>query len=79
MVDLKREVPATGKVEIDAETLAAIDHGIKDADAGRTVQLTKFVTGLLLGLISGYRRTVWERHPEPRRSVKKLPIHWYSS
>jgi len=30
---------ATGKVEVDAETLAAIDRGIKDADAGRTVPI----------------------------------------
>jgi predicted transcriptional regulator len=39
MVDLKLDVPVTGKVEVDAETLAAIDHGIKDADAGRTVPI----------------------------------------
>lgn len=39
MVDLKLQVPATDKVEVDAETLAAIDHGIKDADQGRTVPI----------------------------------------
>ena len=36
MVDLKLQFPATDKVEVDAETLAAIDRGIKDADEGRT-------------------------------------------
>ncbi len=39
MVDLKLQVPATDKVEVDAETLAAIDRGIKDADEGRTVPI----------------------------------------
>ncbi len=39
MVDLKLQVPATDKVEVDAETLAAIDRGVKDADAGRTVSI----------------------------------------
>jgi predicted transcriptional regulator len=39
MVDLKLQVPATDKVEVDAETLAAIDRGIKDADEGRTVSI----------------------------------------
>jgi predicted transcriptional regulator len=39
MVDLKFEVPATDTVELDAETLAAIDRGIKDADEGRTVSI----------------------------------------
>jgi predicted transcriptional regulator len=39
MVDLKLQVPATDKVEVDAATLAAIDHGIKDADEGRTVPI----------------------------------------
>jgi predicted transcriptional regulator len=39
MVDLKFEVPCTETVEVDAETLAAIDRGIKDADEGRTVSL----------------------------------------
>ena len=39
MVDLKLQVPATNEVEVDAETLAAIDRGIKDADEGRTVSI----------------------------------------
>jgi predicted transcriptional regulator len=39
MVDLKLQVPVTEPVEVDAETLAAIDRGIKAADAGRTVSL----------------------------------------
>jgi predicted transcriptional regulator len=39
MVDLKLQVPATDKVEVDAETLAAIDRGVADADAGRTVSV----------------------------------------
>ena len=39
MVDLRLQVPATDKVEVDAETLAAIDLGIKDADDGRTVSI----------------------------------------
>jgi len=39
MVDLKLQVPATEPADVDAETLNAIDHGIEDADAGRTVSL----------------------------------------
>jgi predicted transcriptional regulator len=39
MVDLKLQVPVTDEVAVDAETLAAIDRGIEDADAGRTVSL----------------------------------------
>ena len=39
MIDLKLQVPVTDKVEVDAETLAAIDRGIKDADEGRTVSI----------------------------------------
>jgi predicted transcriptional regulator len=39
MVDLKLQVPATDEVEVDAETLAAIDRGIQAADEGRTVPL----------------------------------------
>lgn len=39
MVDLKIEIPVTEAVEVDAETLAAIDRGIADAGQGRTVSL----------------------------------------
>ncbi|MGA2145769.1 MAG: hypothetical protein ABSH49_12495 [Bryobacteraceae bacterium] len=39
MVDLKLDVPETEAVVVDAETLAAIDRGIKDADEGRTVSI----------------------------------------
>ncbi len=39
MIDLKWEVPVTEEVAVDAETLAAIDRGIKDAGEGRTVSL----------------------------------------
>ncbi len=39
MVDLKLDVPITTTVEVNSETLAAIDRGIKDADEGRTVSL----------------------------------------
>jgi predicted transcriptional regulator len=39
MVDLKLQVPATDKAEVDAETLAAIDRGVKDADEARTVSI----------------------------------------
>ena len=39
MVDLKLQVPATDKVRVDPETLAAIDRGIKDADEGRSVAI----------------------------------------
>ena len=39
MVDLRLQIPATDKVEVDIEVLAAIDRGIKDADEGRTVSI----------------------------------------
>jgi len=39
MVDLKLHIPATDKVEVDSETLAAIDRGIRDADEGRTIPI----------------------------------------
>jgi predicted transcriptional regulator len=38
-VDLKWHVPVTEEVAVDAETLAAIDRGIRDAGEGRTVSL----------------------------------------
>ena len=37
MVDLKLQIPVTDEVEVDKETLAAIDRGIQAADEGRTV------------------------------------------
>ena len=39
MVDLKLDIPVDDEVEVDADTLAAIDRGIKDADEGRTVPI----------------------------------------
>jgi predicted transcriptional regulator len=39
MADLKLQVPAADTIDVDAETLAAIDRGIKDADEGRTVSI----------------------------------------
>jgi len=39
MRDLKWDEPETEEVEVDEETLAAIDRGIEDADAGRTIPL----------------------------------------
>lgn len=38
-MDLKLQVPVTDKVDVEAETLEAIDRGIKDADEGRTVSI----------------------------------------
>ena len=32
-------MPVTDEVEVDAETLLAIDRGIKDANEGRTVSI----------------------------------------
>lgn len=39
MEDLKLEVPVTEEVEVDVKTLAALDRGTADADAGRVVSL----------------------------------------
>ena len=39
VLDLKLQVPVTEEVEVSAETLAAIDRGIADADNGRTVSI----------------------------------------
>jgi predicted transcriptional regulator len=38
-IDFRLEVLMTKEVQVDAERLAAIDRGIKDADEGRTVSL----------------------------------------
>jgi predicted transcriptional regulator len=39
MVDLKMQVPETEEVDVDAETLAAIDRGIRAANEGQTVSI----------------------------------------
>ena len=39
MVDLKLGEPVTEEVEVDPETLAAIDRGIQAADEGRTISI----------------------------------------
>jgi predicted transcriptional regulator len=43
MVDLQLQIPVTESVEVDAQTLDAIDRGMKDAEAGRTVSLEQAV------------------------------------
>jgi hypothetical protein len=60
MVDLKLQVPATDKIEADAETLAAIDRGIKDADEGRTVSIDE-VHEMMLQWISKFELQKPER------------------
>lgn len=39
MDDLKFDAPATDEVQVDSDTLAAIDRGIKDADESRAVPI----------------------------------------
>lgn len=39
MIDHEMEVPAIDEIEVDADTSAAIEKGIADAEAGRTVAL----------------------------------------
>jgi predicted transcriptional regulator len=39
MIDLKLETPVSEEVEVDGETSAAIENGIKAADEGLTVPL----------------------------------------
>ena len=39
MIDLQLEQPVVEAVEVDPETLAAIDRGIKAAEEGKTVTL----------------------------------------
>jgi predicted transcriptional regulator len=37
MADLKLDLPVNEEVAVDADTLAAIDRGIRDAEESRTV------------------------------------------
>jgi predicted transcriptional regulator len=39
MADLKLDVHATDKVQVDSETLTAINRGIRAVDQGQTVSL----------------------------------------
>ena len=39
MIDLKLETPVPEEIEVDGETSAAIENGIKAADEGLTVPL----------------------------------------
>jgi predicted transcriptional regulator len=39
MADLRFDLPATDEIELDEETLAAIDRGIEDCENGRWVSL----------------------------------------
>jgi len=39
MADLRLHIPVTEEVEVDPETSAAINRGIKEADQGRTVSV----------------------------------------
>jgi predicted transcriptional regulator len=39
MADLKLDQPETPEIEVDEETLAAIDRGLKAAEEGRSVSL----------------------------------------
>ena len=39
MIDLKLETPVSEEIEVDGETSAAIENGIKAADDGLTVPL----------------------------------------
>jgi predicted transcriptional regulator len=53
VTDLKLDVPATEEVEVDCETLAAIDEGLKDVDQGRTVPIED-VRRMIPEWISGF-------------------------
>lgn len=46
MADLQFEVPETEEIEVDDETLAAIDRGLADVQAGRTVSMDEVSTRL---------------------------------
>ncbi len=41
MADLQFQLPVTEEVEVDDETLTAIDRGLADADAGRTLSIAE--------------------------------------
>lgn len=41
MADLQFQIPITEEVEVDDETLAAIDRGLADADTGRTLPIAE--------------------------------------
>jgi predicted transcriptional regulator len=41
MVDLKLHVPVAEEVEVNAETLAAVDRGVEAANKGDTVPLNE--------------------------------------
>jgi predicted transcriptional regulator len=57
MDDLNGHIPVTEEVAADAETLAAIDRGIKDADEGRTVSLDEASKLILSGFPSSNHRS----------------------
>jgi predicted transcriptional regulator len=42
MIDLKLETPVVEEAQVDAGTLAGIDRGLEDANAGRTVPIDEF-------------------------------------
>ena len=74
MVDLKLQVPATDKFEVNAETLTEIDRGIKDADEGRTVPIDE-VRKMIPKWISKFES---QRPPsgfrfEPPRRARRWP------
>jgi len=55
--DLKLEVPAIEEVAVDAKTLAAIDLGMADADAGRVVPSRKFESSFPSGFPNSNHRS----------------------
>ena len=56
VIDLGWDIPETKQVAVDAETLAAIDRGIKDADEGRTVSLDEVFKLIPSGFPNSSRR-----------------------
>jgi predicted transcriptional regulator len=53
MVDLRFDVPETEEVDVDEETLAAIDRGIGAADTGRYLTVEE-VRELVPKWLSGF-------------------------